>query len=683
MDGSLRNDVWSSGDGAHWTQVTPSGSIWSPRENPTTTVFHNKLWILGGHDGSTPLNDVWFSISSTVQVLSVSPASAVLGSAVLVEVVGANTHFDGTSSLSLGTGITVSNVVATSETALTADISIAADAPAGRRDVIVFTGSESALGSSLFTVTRTEVTVPIPTGFRARAGATSIFLTWDASFDYSVIGYNVYRDAALDGPYTTRLNTTPLAKPSFEDTGVVQATTYYYKVTAVTADPFESDKSDAAWATPGQVVVRIPDVRGNPGDPVRLPINFDCAWGIAGSGMMIYLSYDTSLLTFVAVEKTIITENFTIFGDVVENGLVGIAGVGGGTLVGEGRILDVVFTVAPEATLGATGGFSFTNMVMFDYAAQQLDVDFSDTATFTVSSQYVLGDLNGDGAVDLLDAILAQQIADGQLVPTQVQLDAGDINGDGVIDSADVTLILRMILGLPINPEGKGGDAKLGAYAVTVVDASGGPGMTVGVPVYLNDATGVAGADLTLTFDPTVFDVANVTLGTLTSGFELDWHAEAAVVSISLASDTALSSGSGSLCVVRFHVNPSATPRETLINPASVKLSGQYGDDLAWKALVVSTFAGTFKILGDADGDGIPDTIEGTGDADEDGTLNYLDLDSDNDGVPDAVEWALQTDPYDPLNPTVLPLAMWPLAVVLLACAACVVKRKPRAKTRA
>ena len=59
QDGNLRNDVWSSADGVHWTQVTPSGSIWSPRENPTSAVFHNKLWVLGGHDGSSPLNDVW------------------------------------------------------------------------------------------------------------------------------------------------------------------------------------------------------------------------------------------------------------------------------------------------------------------------------------------------------------------------------------------------------------------------------------------------------------------------------------------------------------------------------------------------------------------------------------------------------------------------------------------------
>ena len=40
----------------------------------------------------------------------------------------------------------------------------------------------------------------------------------------------------------------------------------------------------------------------------------------------------------------------------------------------------------------------------------------------------------------------------------------------------------------------------------------------------------------------------------------------------------------------------------------------------------------------DADGDGITDPIEGTGDTDGDGTPNAMDLDSDGDGIPDGTE---------------------------------------------
>ena len=40
----------------------------------------------------------------------------------------------------------------------------------------------------------------------------------------------------------------------------------------------------------------------------------------------------------------------------------------------------------------------------------------------------------------------------------------------------------------------------------------------------------------------------------------------------------------------------------------------------------------------DSDGDGIPDSVEGTGDTDGDGTPDYLDTDSDGDGISDDIE---------------------------------------------
>ncbi len=49
-------------------------------------------------------------------------------------------------------------------------------------------------------------------------------------------------------------------------------------------------------------------------------------------------------------------------------------------------------------------------------------------------------------------------------------------------------------------------------------------------------------------------------------------------------------------------------------------------------------------VIGDTDGDGIFDDIEGAGDTDGDGIPDFLDLDSDNDGIPDEIEGAVDTD---------------------------------------
>ncbi len=53
------NDIWSSPDGKTWTRVTSSAD-WSARFHHTSVVFNDKIWVIGGWDGSNK-NDVWSS----------------------------------------------------------------------------------------------------------------------------------------------------------------------------------------------------------------------------------------------------------------------------------------------------------------------------------------------------------------------------------------------------------------------------------------------------------------------------------------------------------------------------------------------------------------------------------------------------------------------------------------------
>ena len=58
-----KNDVWSSIDGSNWVQMTPNAG-WSPRANLALVTFNNKMWVIGGVDGVSiaPANQVWWSI---------------------------------------------------------------------------------------------------------------------------------------------------------------------------------------------------------------------------------------------------------------------------------------------------------------------------------------------------------------------------------------------------------------------------------------------------------------------------------------------------------------------------------------------------------------------------------------------------------------------------------------------
>lgn len=59
----IMNDVWTSVDGVHWTQITGSAP-WGQRGQGSAIVFKGKLYVIGGATGTTPnldtmYNDVW------------------------------------------------------------------------------------------------------------------------------------------------------------------------------------------------------------------------------------------------------------------------------------------------------------------------------------------------------------------------------------------------------------------------------------------------------------------------------------------------------------------------------------------------------------------------------------------------------------------------------------------------
>jgi len=63
------------------------------------------------------------------------------------------------------------------------------------------------------------------------------------------------------------------------------------------------------------------------------------------------------------------------------------------------------------------------------------------------STGYTIGDINGDGGADNLDAVYALKYDAGLITLTGVQLNAADVNGDGYADNLDAALILSFDAG--------------------------------------------------------------------------------------------------------------------------------------------------------------------------------------------------------------------------------------------
>ncbi|ABQ24975.1 MBG domain-containing protein [Geotalea uraniireducens] len=109
---------------------------------------------------------------------------------------------------------------------------------------------------------------------------------------------------------------------------------------------------------------------------------------------------------------------------------------------------QISFTTAKQYAISVTA----TDQAGNNVTAQRNVIYAPSTPTPTLPS----GDINGDGKVDISDALLALQMAVGLATPSPAQLAAGDVaplvndkpSSDGVIDIADAMLILEKAVGM-------------------------------------------------------------------------------------------------------------------------------------------------------------------------------------------------------------------------------------------
>lgn len=100
---------------------------------------------------------------------------------------------------------------------------------------------------------------PVPTGLKAVAGVSQVFLNWDKSSDDTAQGYVIRRSTSENGPFKVIAGWNNVTMPQYVDKSVTHGVTYYYAVAAtnqaglggvsaiVAAQPLAAGALPAGW----------------------------------------------------------------------------------------------------------------------------------------------------------------------------------------------------------------------------------------------------------------------------------------------------------------------------------------------------------------------------------------------------------------------------------------------------
>ena len=317
-----------------------------------------------------------------------------------------------------------------------------------------------------------------------------------------------------------------------------------------------------------------------------VPVTINRTDGVAG--IQFTFSWDPKVLQCVEIVNdqtggiSSVTSNFTMETNVNNTEGWATVAMADDTPLGAGTNGVVCFiNFVSVGTAGQSAGLGFESVLIFDGEGMPLPLctvsggDCSGGATpwdVTLQTCPHPADYNQDQDITSDDAIIALQAGAG--LPKPAGWPDGwawppdpvchDLNDDGVIDTGDAVIILGLVAANEeiVFPFTELQGASAGAAMLTTAGvgrtvslpaATIAPGGRAVVPISVDDATGIAGAEFTVTFDPALVQVSSVRKGALASGLALSSNTDTpGQVGIALAGTTAISGGSGALVEIVF-----------------------------------------------------------------------------------------------------------------------------------
>ncbi|MDP8218401.1 MAG: dockerin type I repeat-containing protein [Candidatus Theseobacter exili] len=116
-------------------------------------------------------------------------------------------------------------------------------------------------------------------------------------------------------------------------------------------------------------------------------------------------------------------------------------------------VLPFTITYTVQVPSDANGVYGFSGTLTFTEEESPIVVTIGGNATIIKEGTFLLGNINGDGTIDISDVVLCLRMAIGLSVTIQEEtynspypawlIELADMNGVGGIDISDVILVLR------------------------------------------------------------------------------------------------------------------------------------------------------------------------------------------------------------------------------------------------
>ena len=270
-------------------------------------------------------------------------------------------------------------------------------------------------GRFLFEIDTTAAQALIMQGYAADTG---IQLSWTQDDFDTLMGYNIYRSTSEDG-YYQRVNTTviPAETREFFDDTVEPGVLYYYNFTVVKTDLTESVPS-------GKISIMSKDTMA--------PNIYHSPVYVATTGSNLIIS-------------ATVTDNLAISTAYVYYRTVGETSWKVAVM---NKLNDKYSAIIPASELTTAGVEYYIEAfdgVSYTYKG-------SASAPYQVTVQQAVdasarGDVNGDGRISNLDALMLLQAINDLLNLDAEQFARADLNGDGVLSAAEALRILQYVNG--------------------------------------------------------------------------------------------------------------------------------------------------------------------------------------------------------------------------------------------